>query len=89
MISKGTVEVEAATAYVDEEVCTGCGQCEAVCAYKAITVNEKTKLAEVNAVLCKGCGACAVTCPSNAIQHKNWTPKQFFEKVDAATREYL
>jgi heterodisulfide reductase subunit A len=89
MISKGKVQVEAATASVDHEVCTGCGQCVAVCAYKAIDLDPKTKLAEVNEALCKGCGACAVTCPSSAIQHKNWTPKQFFEKVDAATREYL
>ncbi|MFC2012381.1 4Fe-4S binding protein, partial [Chloroflexota bacterium] len=88
MISKGTVEVEAATAFVDEEVCNGCGLCAAICSYKAIEVDEKSKVAVVNAALCKGCGACAVTCPSSAIQHKNWTPKQFFEKVDVATREY-
>ncbi|NLE09623.1 MAG: CoB--CoM heterodisulfide reductase iron-sulfur subunit A family protein [Dehalococcoidales bacterium] len=88
LINRGMVEVEAAIAAVDTEVCTGCGQCAAVCAYKAIEVNEKTKVAEVNPALCKGCGACSVTCPSNAIRQKNWTPEQFFEKVDAATREY-
>jgi heterodisulfide reductase subunit A len=87
MISRGTVEIEAATAFVDEEVCNGCGQCVSICAYGAIELN-KNNIAEVNEALCKGCGACAVTCPSNAIKHKNWTPKQFFEKVDAATREY-
>jgi len=88
MISKGTVEIEAATAFVDEEVCNGCGQCVSICAYGAIELDEKSNVAKVNEAICKGCGACAVTCPSNAIKHKNWTPKQFFEKVDAATREY-
>lgn len=88
MISRGTVQVEAAIAVVDEEVCTGCGQCTQVCAYKAIEVDGKKKVAVVNAALCKGCGACAATCPSNAIQHKNWTPKQYMEKVDVATMGY-
>ncbi len=88
MISKGKVEVEAATAYVDEEVCNGCGLCVSVCAYRAIEIDEKSNVAKVNEALCKGCGACAVTCPSKAIKHRNWTPKQFFEKVDVATREY-
>jgi len=88
MISKGTVEVEAATAFVDEEVCNSCGLCVSICAFRAIEIDEKSDVAKVNEALCKGCGACAVTCPSKAIQHKNWTPKQFLEKVDVATREY-
>jgi heterodisulfide reductase subunit A len=88
MISKGTVEVEAATAFVDEEVCNACGLCVSICAYKAIEIDEKRNVANVNEALCKGCGACAATCPSKAIKHKNWTPKQFFEKVDAATGDY-
>ena len=37
MISRGKVEVEAATASVDEEVCTGCGQCAAVSVAEAGT----------------------------------------------------
>ncbi len=75
---------EPTTAWVDEEVCTGCGQCASVCTYHAIEINSKM-VAEVNEVLCEGCGACAVTCPAKAIQHKNWTPRQFFEMIDAVT----
>ena len=70
-------------ASVDVETCTGCGQCASICAYRAIKVDEKTKLASVNEALCEGCGACAATCPSKAIQHKNWTHRQFFEMIDA------
>lgn len=75
-------------AFVDEEICVGCGQCVSVCAYKAVTLDEKRKVARVNEAICEGCGACAATCPSKAIQHKNWTPKQFFTMVDVLTRDY-
>lgn len=79
---------EPAIAFVDEEICVGCGQCVSVCAYKAVTLDEKRKVARVNEAICEGCGACAATCPSKAMQHKNWTPKQFFNIVDVLTREY-
>ena len=76
-------------AYVDEEVCVGCGQCVSVCTYKAIELDPKKKIAKVNEAVCEGCGACAATCPSKAMKHKNWTPKQFFEMLDVATKEYV
>jgi heterodisulfide reductase subunit A len=77
------------TAWVDEEVCTGCGQCVSICTYKAIELDQRRKVAIVNEALCEGCGACAVTCPSKAMQHKNWTPRQFFEMIDVAVQEYV
>ncbi|MCP4715778.1 MAG: CoB--CoM heterodisulfide reductase iron-sulfur subunit A family protein [Deltaproteobacteria bacterium] len=79
---------EPTIAFVDEELCVGCGQCVSLCAYKAITLDEKRQLAYVNEAICEGCGACAVTCPSKAMQHKNWTPKQFLNMVDVLTQEY-
>ncbi|MDD5191405.1 MAG: CoB--CoM heterodisulfide reductase iron-sulfur subunit A family protein [Dehalococcoidales bacterium] len=88
LISKGRVEMEAATAFVDAEVCAGCGYCEAVCAYSAVAVDEKTKKATVNEAVCKGCGACAATCPSKAMQLKNFSQKQLMDVIDEATREY-
>jgi heterodisulfide reductase subunit A len=88
LIAKGKVEMEAATASVDEEVCSGCGYCESVCAYSAIEIDPKTKLAKVNEAVCKGCGACAVNCPSKAMQLKNFGPKQILDVIDTATKEY-
>jgi len=88
LISKGRVEMEAATAFVDEEVCSGCGYCEAVCAYSAIEINPRSKVAKVNEALCKGCGACTVNCPSKAMQLKNFTAKQLMDMIDVATKEY-
>jgi len=76
---------EPVTTRVDEEVCTGCGQCVSICTYDAIEIDSKRKVAIVNEVLCEGCGACAATCPSKAMQHKNWTPRQFFEMINAVT----
>ena len=76
-------------AAVDSEVCVGCGQCVAVCAYKAIELDPKRRVARVNEAVCEGCGACVVTCPSKAMRHKNWTPKQFFEMIDVGISEYV
>jgi len=88
LIAKGKVEMEAATAMVDEEVCSGCGVCEAICAYSAVEVDSRTKKAKVNEAICKGCGACAVNCPSKAMQLKNFSPKQLIDVINTATREY-
>jgi len=88
LISRGKVQMEAVTAFVDEEVCSGCGYCEAICPYIAIEIDPKRNVAKVNEALCKGCGACAVNCPSKAMQLKNFTPKQIMDMIDVATAEY-
>ena len=80
---------EPTIATVDSEVCAGCGQCVAVCAYKAIELDPKRRVARVNEAVCEGCGACVVTCPSKAMRHKNWTPRQFFEMIDVGISEYV
>ena len=56
----------APVAYVDEEACTLCGACQAVCPTEAITVGEVA--VRVNAGLCCGCGACVEVCPTEAIR---------------------
>ena len=50
---------------IDEDKCTHCGECAAVCAYNAIAVMKKKVL--VFPELCHGCGACSYLCPENAI----------------------
>ncbi len=69
-------------AWVDEDVCTGCGICVEVCPYEARILNTKTKIAEVDKALCMGCGACVVACPSNACIHKNLSKKQLLNMID-------
>jgi len=75
-------------AYVDEEICVGCGTCEKICEYSAVEIDPIRNVAVVNEALCEGCGACAGACPSGAMQHKNFTKKQLFDMVEVATEEY-
>ncbi|HET6496967.1 MAG TPA: ATP-binding protein [Thermoleophilia bacterium] len=50
----------------DDALCTGCGVCAEVCAFKAITVIGGSVL--VFPELCHSCGACALLCPEKAIR---------------------
>ena len=51
---------------IDEEKCTGCGQCAIACAEGAIEiVNGKAKVISDN--LCDGLGACIGECPEDAL----------------------
>ena len=86
LLTRGYVTIEPVVASVDETVCSGCGLCEAVCEYGALSINPITKRIEMNEILCKGCGACASNCPSNAIVLKHYTPKQLFEQVESILR---
>ncbi len=88
LFSKDYIFGNPVIAYVDEEICAGCGNCESVCAYTAVEVDPIKNVAVVNEALCEGCGACAGACPSGAMQHKNFTKKQIFDMVEVATEEY-
>ncbi len=51
---------------IDEELCTGCGQCVAPCAEGAIVlVDGKARV--VREELCDGAGFCLGTCPTGAL----------------------
>ena len=80
-ICQGEVEVEAATAVVDEMMCVGCTQCIQTCPYLAIEFLEDRKVAHVREALCKGCGTCAATCPSKAITLRHFTDRQLVAEM--------
>jgi heterodisulfide reductase subunit A len=82
MISKGRVEVEAATAEINEELCSGCRVCNNVCPFSAIAFDEEKKLSHINEVLCKGCGVCAAACPSGVISGKHFTTAQILAEIE-------
>ena len=82
LIDRGTVEIEAATAVVDEEMCSGCKICLNLCPYGAITFDEEKDVARINDVLCKGCGVCVAACPSGAIKGHHFTDKQIFAEIE-------
>jgi len=83
MISKGKVEIEATTAAVNEELCSGCRICELLCSYKAISFDEEKEVCRVNEALCKGCGTCGAACPSGAISMKHFKDEQILAQIEA------
>lgn len=82
MIDAGQFELEPNTAWVDEEICSGCKTCIPLCPYKALTRDEQKKVAVVDEALCKGCGTCVAACPSGAAQQHLFTDDQIFEEIE-------
>jgi heterodisulfide reductase subunit A len=84
MISQGNVEVESATSFVDEKLCSGCKTCLALCPYNAISFDEAKKVSAINEALCKGCGTCAAACPGGAITSRHFTTEQIMAQLEGA-----
>jgi heterodisulfide reductase subunit A len=82
MISKGVVEIEPITSRIDEERCSGCRICEAMCFYAAIEYKSEEKVCWINEVICKGCGVCASVCPATAIQSNHFTQSQIMAEIE-------
>ncbi|MFH1177013.1 MAG: 4Fe-4S dicluster domain-containing protein [Acidobacteriota bacterium] len=82
LMSRGEIEVEAATSWVDEAKCAGCRICNTLCSMSAITFDEDKKVSSINDVLCKGCGTCAAACPSAAIVARHFTDEQVFAEIE-------
>jgi len=80
-MSRGTVRLEAISAVVDEDRCSGCRICVGVCPYGAISYDEKDKVSRVNEALCKGCGTCGAACPSGAMSTIHFTSGQMRAQV--------
>jgi len=81
LIDHGRVELEPNTAYVQEEICSGCHTCIGLCPYSAISFEKEKKTAVVNGALCKGCGTCVAACPSGALQQNLFTDEQIFHEI--------
>jgi heterodisulfide reductase subunit A len=81
LISKGYVELEPNTAFIDETHCSGCKTCIAMCPYGAISYIAGSDTARVNEALCKGCGTCVAACPSSAAQQHLFTDEQIYDEI--------
>uniref|UniRef100_A0A7C4UAA4 FAD-binding protein n=1 Tax=candidate division WOR-3 bacterium TaxID=2052148 RepID=A0A7C4UAA4_UNCW3 len=88
LFSKDEYLREPIIASVDTDVCSGCGICESICPYSAITIDKRKKVSVVNEAICEGCGACSAGCPSGAITLKNLTKSQVFDMVHIITGDY-
>jgi len=94
IISKAQLETEGTIAVVDPNLCSGCGDCEQVCAYKAIEIIDApvrgggtVKRCEINDVMCKGCGTCAATCRCGAINVNGFSDKQVLAEIEYLLRK--
>jgi heterodisulfide reductase subunit A len=87
LISKGKVEVEATTAWIDEELCAGCKICVNVCPYNAIEYDEGKSISVINEVLCKGCGTCAATCPISASSARHFNDQQILNEIEGVLQQ--
>ena len=52
---------------IDEELCTGCGNCVVSCAEGALKIIDG-KARVINEVFCDGLGACIGECPEGALK---------------------
>ncbi|MFX1293404.1 MAG: CoB--CoM heterodisulfide reductase iron-sulfur subunit A family protein, partial [Promethearchaeota archaeon] len=97
ILSKEKITVIGATAWVNEDLCIGCGLCQEICPYNAIEMQYVKKQLERNSILtyqshileavCKGCGACSVACPVQAITTPHFTNSQILEMVKTLTKK--
>ncbi len=88
VLNSEKLKVEAITAWVDPEVCTGCGLCAQVCPYGALLADSKTKVkAQVMEAKCAGCGTCSAECRFDAITMRHFPDAALLAQVEAALAE--
>jgi len=80
-LMRGEVEIEPLVASVNENICVGCGTCEAICPFDALSL--EAGVMRVNEVVCKGCGSCGSACPSGAISMRHFKDEQIYAQIEA------
>jgi heterodisulfide reductase subunit A len=83
-LKKGYVTIEAIGGKVNVDRCSGCGNCETVCPYNAVSVisqNGERNYAKINDVQCKGCGICTSFCFSGAMDQKVYSDEQILSAI--------
>jgi len=62
------VSVPPDRAYIDSQLCRGCGKCAEICLLIEMRLDDGIQLnSYIEQQLCTGCGACAAICPTGAI----------------------
>ena len=82
LIDAGQVELEPNTAWIDEDMCSGCKTCILLCPYTAIRADEEKKIAVIDQALCKGCGTCVAACPSGAAKQHMFADEQVNDELE-------
>jgi len=87
-LAQGRVKIEPIISEVNTKNCSGCGICEPLCPYGAITLksnDDEHPRAVIEVTQCKGCGVCTTACPSAAIQLHGYTEEQIMSQIAALT----
>lgn len=86
-LAQGRVRIDPTISEINADNCSGCGICEPLCPYGAISmdhIGDKTK-ARITVSSCKGCGVCTAACPSNAIVLHGYQEDQIMAQISALT----
>ena len=69
---------------VNQDMCSGCGICVAVCSYGATELVKSNKglVAVIDDLKCKRCGVCSAACPTEAISIKHFTADQIMAEIE-------
>jgi heterodisulfide reductase subunit A len=82
LATRGEVEVDPITAWIDPDLCAGCKLCIEICPHSAIDFLDAKGISVVKEALCKGCGACTAICPSKAARQNHFTQDQVLSEVE-------
>ncbi len=82
LIDAGQIELEPNTAWIDEQMCSGCKTCILLCPYQAISRDEERQIAVIDQTLCKGCGTCVAACPSGAAMQHLFSDEQIHAELE-------
>jgi nitroreductase/NAD-dependent dihydropyrimidine dehydrogenase PreA subunit len=63
----------------DEDACTGCGLCQAVCLRRCLSAENGQVKAVTGPKTCSLCGHCLAVCPAGALTHQGMDEKNFPE----------
>jgi heterodisulfide reductase subunit A2 len=90
VLSRDELPAAGQVARVDQLCCVACGDCVAVCPFKAVELvnREVTRrnfkdCAEVNPALCKACGTCTAACRSGCITLDGFDDMQISAQIQA------
>ena len=86
LLCQGEILLDAAHAEVQEDYCSGCRICNALCPYNAIEFLSDKKVSKVNTAMCKACGTCVAACPSGAIIGRHFTDDQIYAQIEGMLR---
>ena len=71
---------------VNQDTCSGCGICVAVCSYDATKLVKSNKglVAVIDDLKCKRCGICSAACPTEAVSIKHFTTEQIIAEIEGS-----